>query len=772
MTRTPPLLPAAEAALVGVSFATILGFGRLFETATFVGPLLLFALLSHGIAIATRRLGWPIGWSSLVSAAGLVLAITWLRYPDTTTFALPTGSTIDAIRLDLSTAWTQFQDVVAPAPVEAGFIVAAAAALWVSAFVADWAAFRLWLPFEATVPTGTLFIFGSLLGAARHRAALTGVYIATLFIFMLLHRVTRQQTSATWLSSDIERGSYSLLRTGAGLATVALFGAVIVGPLLPGADASADVPLRRFGRGDSRVAANPLVSIKSQLEDQPDSELFRVRSNVRSYWRLTSLDDFDGTVWSGEGSFGRAGGNLPRAFESTAPEATITQTFEILDLASLWLPAAFEPHSFESDDFDAQWDDDSSTLVVAAPDKDAIDSTYEVVSVVHQPSAEGLAEAPGLVPRRIRNRFTDLPTDFPDRVADLARQITAGADTPYAEARALQDWFRGNFTYDIDADFTNNDQALEQFLFEVKRGFCQQFAGSFAAMARAIGLPARVAVGFTPGEEDAAEPGLYHVRGKYAHAWPEVWIAGFGWVPFEPTPGRGAPGSEAYTGVAEEQVAPDNPNQSVRPTSTTIADDGNSEPSAPTTAPTIDEPSGDAGAVGSLESPGWLERNDKWLVTAGLVALAAGLAYLAGMPLGRRLRRRLRRRRAADDPVARVRLAWRESAEAVSLLGFVQRPSETDTEFARRVAPTVAPTHYASLADTAQAATYSADGVSDEEATKAVDAAAAIEAATRHQTTRRQRIGAALDPRTLVGSGSGPGSGYGSAIRRGRRPPS
>ncbi len=83
-----------------------------------------------------------------------------------------------------------------------------------------------------------------------------------------------------------------------------------------------------------------------------------------------------------------------------------------------------------------------------------------------------------------------------------------------------------------------------------RRGYCEQFAGTYAAFARSIGLPARVAVGFTPGE---LTDGVYVVRGQHAHAWPEVWFEGIGWVPFEPTPGRGAPGAQSYTFVEPQQ---------------------------------------------------------------------------------------------------------------------------------------------------------------------------------------------------------------------------
>src|SRR5690606_14327556 len=102
--------------------------------------------------------------------------------------------------------------------------------------------------------------------------------------------------------------------------------------------------------------------------------------------------------------------------------------------------------------------------------------------------------------------------------------------------------------YSTDIDSGHSTDALVDFL-DSRRGYCEQFAGTFAAMARTLGIPARVAVGFTPGDPDPAVADTFVVRGRHAHAWPEVWFPQVGWVPFEPTPGRGMPGATDYTGL-------------------------------------------------------------------------------------------------------------------------------------------------------------------------------------------------------------------------------
>ena len=107
---------------------------------------------------------------------------------------------------------------------------------------------------------------------------------------------------------------------------------------------------------------------------------------------------------------------------------------------------------------------------------------------------------------------------------------------------ALQTWFRTNFAYDEDVDYSGRSDALSAFL-EDRRGFCQQFSSAFALLARTLGLPSRVAVGFTPGDPtvDADGDVEFVVRGRHAHAWPEVHFAGIGWVPLNPRPSVATP---------------------------------------------------------------------------------------------------------------------------------------------------------------------------------------------------------------------------------------
>lgn len=752
MSRRSPLLVGAEVGLAGVSLVTVLGMARLFEGGDWVGPLAAHVVAAHLVAAVVRRRGLPLAATAGAMVVGAGLVGAWASYWSTTTLGLPTGATWSAMRADLGDAWNLYQDVVAPAPVETGFVLASGLAVWCIAYVADWAAFRLWVPFEATLPAGTLFLFTALLGSDRGRGWATGLYAGSVIGFLLLHRLARQEGASHWVADRRVAGQRSLLAAGAALGLLAVLAGTVLGPAFPGAASPGVIDPRSFRTGaDSRVTISPLVDIKARLVQQAQVEVFQVRSSQRAYWRLTSLERFDGRIWSSSGSYGKAGATLPTAIEASVPTATIDQSFVIEALAAIWLPTAYEPRALEIEGASVRYDDASSTLIVDTdvPDSDSL--TYRVQSASPRLAADDLAGLTGEAPAAIRERFLGLPGDFPARVRDLALQLTEGAASPAAKALALQDHLR-TFDYSLDVPAGHSDGALESFLFETKVGYCEQFAGAFAAMARSIGLPARVAVGFTPGEAAADDPELYRVRGEYAHAWPEVYLEGAGWVAYEPTPGRGMPGAEGYTGVPEQQAAASAPGDSVQspPLSTTPTTTPTDQPptGGPTRDPLDDLLTGQGDATTPEPDPSASRYVTEPLRRVGPVVLALVALYALAFPAGLLLWRARRRRRAVS-PQERIELAWVEAAEIATLAGFAEQPSDTPAERAGHLAAAVpdgAPAAFA-LAGLVEAALYAPGDATPEDADSAEAGRDELRAAVLASASRWSRLRRWLDPR-------------------------
>jgi hypothetical protein len=261
-------------------------------------------------------------------------------------------------------------------------------------------------------------------------------------------------------------------------------------------------------------------------------------------------------------------------------------------------------------------------------------------------------------------------------------------------------------------------------------------------MARAVGLPSRVAVGFTPGDIDPAT-GQYVVKGFNGHAWPEVYLDGFGWVAFEPTPGRGMPGAQSYTGVPEAQAQAGNPSSATTvpvTTSTTAA------PGSPATSAPPVQQARPATTSGHRSSP-WPRR----LIFTAVVLVIAPVLWAALLALARAARRR-RRRRSATTPDERVLVAWDEVTEALGRAGTPAQVWETPDEFAARAgaADGIDAALLAGLAGLTTAATFGPDGVPDSAALEAAQAADALEDAAAHLLDPRQRVRLALDPRPLL----------------------
>jgi Transglutaminase-like superfamily/TgpA N-terminal domain len=297
------------------------------------------------------------------------------------------------------------------------------------------------------------------------------------------------------------------------------------------------------GDGASPVAA---TDIRGQLSERSEVVAFVVSSPVPAYWRLTALTDFDGTTWSPPGEIRDDSGPTSTGLEPAVDEDTVSQTFQIVDLDGIWLPAASSPVRVDGSGAIAV-DAETSSLVTTSETLNGLVYTVESVLPRYDVARLRAADTPPTGPGP--ERHLALPADFPAELAEQAREITARAPTPYDRAIALQNWFR-TFDYDLSSRGGSGYRAMQQFLAE-RRGYCVQFAGTFAAFARVIGLPSRVAVGFTPGQ--LGEDGRYYVQGRHAHTWPEIYFEGVGWVPFEPTPSRGNPIAAPYTGIPADQ---------------------------------------------------------------------------------------------------------------------------------------------------------------------------------------------------------------------------
>ena len=212
---------------------------------------------------------------------------------------------------------------------------------------------------------------------------------------------------------------------------------------------------------------------------------------------------------------------------------------------SVWLPVPFDLTGLTVSDESAGLPD---AFAYVPTDQTVTSRTSVALSQVQSYSAAFNEVSPTVsqltnataAPAQIVTNYGQVPTGVPAIVGEDARNVTANATNDYQRALDLQSFFRdsNDFTYDPNTGYGYGYQAMARFL-QQRRGFCQHFAATMAMMAREIGIPSRVVVGFlAPSRRDSN--GTYVFTSHDAHAWPELYFGGVGWVRFEPTPGNGA----------------------------------------------------------------------------------------------------------------------------------------------------------------------------------------------------------------------------------------
>jgi transglutaminase-like putative cysteine protease len=722
--------------LATLSVVASLGFARLFDDGSWVLPVFLAAVGAHLIGLATRR--WPVPLAVLASAVVMGLLLCAVVAGHTTFFGLPTASTLSA----LGRAWTagldSFRNAVAPTKVTPGLLLLSVGGTWVCATAADWLAFRGDATLTAILPPFVLYVMGAALGKDGFQLPITFVFVVAALLFVAANHAAALPSA--WFSGRAASppGLYRLAMGAAPVALLVAAAGLVLGPNLPGAQATPLVELRGTGGGGdtSRITVSPLVDLKTRLTSNPVTELFTVRSPVPSYWRLTALEEFDGRIWSSRGTYRPAGDSLPKEAGDNALTYKVVQDYRIGPLESFWLPAAYRPGKVDLDG--ARVNAESLTLLTEKESAEGL--IYKVQSEIPRYTPADLVQAGG-DPGADMEAYLQLPEDFPSDVRDLAREKTANANGPYQQALALQDFLRNNYTYDEAAPAGHSDDHLRYFLFRSKIGYCEQFAGAYAAMARSIGLPARVAVGFTPGAYDQALD-IFHVTTKEAHAWPEVHINGMGWVSFEPTPGRFDPNPSNYTGTYNPAANP------ILATTTTTA--GAADPAAPT--PTTERPEQ------AEDDPFQTDETSSGssLIGTLLRALAVGVGVAALLAVPPMLKKRRRARRQRVGPTrARVAGAWSEALDRLREAGTAPAAAVTPMEFARGGSRAIAADVGAPMTKLARIftkASYSPGDPSEDEVSQAW---AEVESLTRALDQSDSVLGRwrrRLNPATLVGS--------------------
>jgi transglutaminase-like putative cysteine protease len=657
----------------------------------------------------------------------------WLVVPGETFVGLPTADAFHAITRGLGDARRDFGVAVAPTKITPGFTMACVFAATLFAVIADWGAFHVGATIEATVPAFTVFVFAAVLGTKDGRVPATLAFVGAMLIWFTAHNATVVARTKPWFTGTMARGRRALARGGVGLGVVALVGAGL-GMALPFTQDPPAVAWRNHGQSHARTTVSPLVDIRTRLVSRSDVIAFTVEAKIRSYWRLTSLDLFDGRIWSSQGSYKDV--DPSKRFEGRSGTLS-KQNFTIANLASIWLPVAYQPTGAPSL-AGTSYDEDADAFIT--DNENSNDLEYSVLSVVRSPTAETLRAAK---PAKVDKSQLALPAGVDPRVVALAAQVTRGAATPYDKAFAIQQLFRGGqFTYDLSVAPGHGEDDIVRFLFSTKRGYCEQFAGTYAVLARLAGLPTRVAVGFTAGDPDPAT-GRLVVRELNAHAWPEVFLGSAGWVAFEPTPGRGIPGSQAYTGTAESQADSTTPGATSTVVPTTAVGAGGAEGGAATTTT--------APARGASSEP---EHRNVWirvaLIALGLLVLLGAIASI--VPVIIALRRR-RRWAAAQDAAARVLVAWDDTVDALRFAGTPARLSDTPAERVAAVGSSIDASGVATLerlATRVDLASYAPDpGLTNTDAEKSRVEAVSVRRAALATRSWQRRVVYLVNPRRL-----------------------
>ncbi|MES4891774.1 DUF3488 and transglutaminase-like domain-containing protein [Streptomyces sp. NPDC096012] len=644
--------------VTGMTAASGYGFHRIFELhdllpvflVAVLAPVALSTVLSGLLFARKARPNRPTAlWPSV-----LLTGVGWLVTAAATLFhqtggGLPTPHALHAVWAALLDSPHAVLSTILPAPGDPELLVLPHAVLWLAAFASTELALRTRNSLLPAVPPVLAFGAPLVLGVdgTGSDTPVPAALAALAAVLLLIRSGAR----------------FSIRGLAFGLPTTAVLALVagLLGPHLPGLGAPYDPRAAVTPHIVHPESTSPLDQVAAWMHNG-DEKVFTVKATSAQNYRLAVLDAYDGTTWSSTAELTRTGGRVP-AEKGTDPGRTkrLTQRFSVQRLPGIWLPAADRPSFVTAPAHtDMAVDPDSAVLSTGRDIPSAF--SYTVTSELPVYDADHLQYAAAADdPKLVSLPRTDVAGQrIPsvDSFAKVAAKATAGSTYPYQQAVRLADWLRRGYAFDPTAIPGHTYRGLEFFLTDSRRGTSEQFAAAFAVMARTLGLPTRVVVGFRPGTRTSAD--TWQITGKDVLAWPEVEFRGIGWVPFYPTPGEASKNRASVAPAGE-------------PKDRKAVDKKITEEPRPDTAPKNNGRGGTAvRATGTGGLPLWF-----YVLVVGLALVTAYLSYAAWAPYRRRARRRKH-----PDPARRVLGAWQQIVDRLTELGLPATGAHTAEEVA------------------------------------------------------------------------------------------
>jgi transglutaminase-like putative cysteine protease len=529
------------------TFAAATALGSVFDGYGWILPVLGGIAVVVVVSELVRMAPLPSALGPLLAAGGVLCYIT-AAYSGSTAYGhvIPSGSSLHVLAAVARRGFHDVDNLSTPVPTHQGLVLLAVVGMAAVALVVDLLAVTMRRAALAGLPL--LAMFALCTSVAKHGAGWVPFVLATTGFMWLLLADSRDRLSRwgrplglegegrprfNWSDQEVMPSPLSVMGRRIGLSAIAV--GVIIPLLIPGLRGGIPRGGGGFGLGDgssSTFTFNPIVRLQGQLTSSKAVPLLSVRTTDPDpgYLRITALDQFDGESFKPSVLRQPAEAQVSRGINApivSGPVRTVQVAVGGLDVPWLPLPLQVENAAVAGD---WRYDPGSNTVFSARVSTERL--SYSAEFVRPQPSAAALEQS--LAPDPATATFTDLPF-IPDAVREKTKEVIGDATTPFDKALAIQRFLRSPpFIYDIHVEGDAGTDALSDFLLKTHRGFCQQYAAAMAVMARLAGIPSRVAVGFTRGEQKA--DGTYVVTTHDAHAWPELYFSGFGWLPFEPTP--------------------------------------------------------------------------------------------------------------------------------------------------------------------------------------------------------------------------------------------